>query len=44
MSKLKVQIKSKAQIPKSPKGTNWFLYFDIPLTFACLPAGRDFEL
>jgi hypothetical protein len=33
------QIKSKAQKPKV-----FSLTFDIHLIFACLPAGRDFEI
>jgi hypothetical protein len=39
MSKLKVQIKSKAQMSKI-----FVLEFDIDLTFACLPVGRDFDI
>jgi hypothetical protein len=40
MSKLKVQMKSKAQMSK----IFWILNFDIHLTFACLPVGRDFDI
>jgi len=43
MSKLKVQIKPKAQMIKT-FGIYWYLDVAIHLTFACLPSGRDFEL
>jgi len=45
MSKLKVQMKSKTQITKLKKENILALnHFDIPLTFACLPVGRDFDI
>jgi hypothetical protein len=39
MSKLKVQMKSKAQMTKSNRKERLLTlsYFDIPLAFACLP-------
>ena len=40
MPKFKYQIKSKAQMLK----IFWILNFDIHLTFACLPVGRDFDI
>jgi len=39
MSKLNCQIKSKVQILFLQ-----ILDFEIPLTFACLPVGREFEI
>jgi predicted glycoside hydrolase/deacetylase ChbG (UPF0249 family) len=45
MSKLKVQMKSKAQMTKLKKGKGLTLnHFDIHLTFACLPVDRDFDI
>jgi hypothetical protein len=44
MSKLKVQMKSKAQMAKLDNKYFDIESFGIPLKFACLPVGRNFEI